>query len=124
YQVVRLGDTKMPRLRIDDPGYFEIPYMKHYENALDPFFIKYSIFMIGSQSGPCSYARAFGIPILSVNAVLSYTLLPAPMEMACFKRYVEINKNGDEKFLEFDQLLDRNVFQMETLYQFDKLGLS
>lgn len=124
YQVMRLGDTKMPRLKIDDPGYFEIPYMNHYENALDPFFIKHSAFLIGSQSGPCSYARALGIPVLSINAVFSYTLLPAPLEMACFKRYVEINKNGGDQFLEFDQLLDRNVFQMENLHQFEKLSLS
>lgn len=124
YQVVRLGDVKMPKLDIDHSGYFEIPALKHYENALDPFFIKHSDFMIGSQSGPCSYARVLGIPVLSVNAVFSYTLLPAPMEMACFKRYVEVDGNGDEQVWEYDQLLDGNVFQMENLHQFEKLGLS
>lgn len=124
YQVVRLGDTKMPRLHIHAPGYFEIPNMDRYENGLDPFFIKHSLFMIGSQSGPCSYARALGVPVLSVNAVFSYTLLPAVREMACFKRYVDIDDNGHERYLDYDQLLDRNVFQMENLHQFEKLGLS
>jgi putative glycosyltransferase (TIGR04372 family) len=124
YQVVRLGDAKMPKLDIRDRGYFEIPNMAHYENGLDPFFIKRSVFLIGSQSGPCSYARALGIPVLSINAVFSYTLLPAVLEMACFKRYSIRDDNGAERFLNYEEILDRDIFKIESQFQFERQGIS
>src|SRR5262249_8803904 len=30
YQVARIGDTSMPRIEIDRPGYFEIPFLANY----------------------------------------------------------------------------------------------
>ncbi len=124
YQVVRLGDGEMPRMDINDPAYFELPFMDGYENALDAFFIKQSSFMIGSQSGPCSYARALGVPVLSVNAVFSYTLLPAVREMACFKRFEHTDENGHSQELTFKDFFDKKMFQLENLHQFQYLGVS
>ena len=123
YQVIRLGDAKMPKLPIQNPKYYELPFMLSYESALDPFFVYYARFLIGSQSGPCSYARAFGTPILSINAVFSYTLLTGKQEMGCFKRY-RVTENARTRNLSYTEIFDQNLFQYENKYQFDYLGIS
>ncbi len=124
YQVIRLGDRLSPELPLDHEGYFEIPFLEGYENGLDPFFISQSEFLIGCQSGPCGYARALGIPVLSVNAVFSYTLLPAIKEMACFKRYLRIDNQGREHVLSYEEIMADNIFQMENKSRLELSGLS
>jgi len=117
YQVVRVGDKNMTRLTLDHPNYHELPFMEGYENALDPFLVSRARFMIGCQSGPCAYARALGVPILSVNAVLHYTLLPSTKEIACFKRYV---RDEVEPSFELDivDALAARAFHFDNAYQF------
>jgi|GEM_PF-5750847 len=122
YQVVRVGDGTMPRLKIRHEDYIELPFDKHYRWEYDSFFIAHADFMIGCQSGPCAYARALGIPLLSVNAVLHYTLLPARMEMACFKRY---QRRSDHGWVDIDleEALEANVQHFDNAYQFEAAGI-
>ncbi len=87
YQVVRIGDAKMYSVRGEVPGLLELPATDYYDPILDPFLIGRCKFMISCQSGPCSYARAFGKPNLVLNAVYHYTLLPENNELLAFKHY-------------------------------------
>jgi putative glycosyltransferase (TIGR04372 family) len=119
YQVARLGDTSMPPIDIDRPGYFELPFAPAYRHEVDPFLISRARFMISSQSGPCAFARVLGIPILTVNAVLHYTLLPSSREMACFKRYYRV-QDGGRRELTLEEAIDARVFHFENSYQFDE----
>jgi putative glycosyltransferase (TIGR04372 family) len=122
YQVVRIGDRKMPRLALKHERYVELPFVPGYFNALDPFLISRAAFMIGCQSGPCAFARAFGVPLLSVNAVLHYTLLPSPREMACFKRYF-ITESGERREMPLAEALSRGVQFLDNGHQFEAAGI-
>ncbi|MDH3242573.1 MAG: TIGR04372 family glycosyltransferase [Alphaproteobacteria bacterium] len=124
YQVIRIGDARMTSLSIDSPQYMELPFAEGYSHLLDSYFISRSSFMIGCQSGPCAFARAFGIPLLSINAVLHYTLLPAPMEMALFKHYVVQDSDGRRHELEPVETLERNLFWLEDSMQFIERGIT
>ncbi|HDO52687.1 MAG TPA: TIGR04372 family glycosyltransferase [Rhizobiales bacterium] len=120
YQVLRIGDESISRLPIESDSYYELPFMDFYGHHLDPFFISRARFMMGCQSGPCAYARAFGVPLLSVNAILHYTLLPAPMEMACFKRYFRADgKNKQVEELDIEQALEAGVAHFDNSHQFN-----
>lgn len=122
YQVVRIGDRAMPRLKIRHKNYIELPFHKRYRWEYDSFFIAHADFMIGCQSGPCAYARALGVPLLSVNTVLHYTLLPAPMEMACLKRYQR--KEGRRWVdISLEEALDADVQHLDNAYQFKAAGI-
>lgn len=122
YQVVRIGDDKMPKLQVDHPSYFELPFLGGYRHELDPFLISRSRFMIGCQSGPCAFARALGVPILTVNAVLHYTLLPSSKEMACFKRYYK-DEDGTRRELTIEEAIDSRIYHFENSYQFEEAGV-
>jgi len=122
YQVIRIGDRAMPRLKIRHKNYLELPFHKRYRREYDPFFIAHADFMIGCQSGPCAYARALGVPLLSVNAVLHYTLLPARMEMACFKHYQR--KDGFRWVdISLEEALAADVQHFDNAYQFKAAGI-
>ncbi|MCQ8782832.1 TIGR04372 family glycosyltransferase [Mangrovibrevibacter kandeliae] len=122
YTVVRLGDVKMPPLSMDHPHYFELPFMKGYDYVLDPALIARSRFMIGSQSGPCAFARVLGVPVLTVNAVLHYTLLPTPMEMGCFKRYYR-TVDGERVEMSLEEAVKERVYRFDNAYQFEDAGI-
>jgi putative glycosyltransferase (TIGR04372 family) len=119
YQVLRIGDRGMPRLPVKHKHYRELPRLLGYRHELDPYFISKAAFMIGCQSGPCAYARALGTPLLSVNAVLHYTLLPAKMEMACFKRY-RLIEGSKRKRLSLEGALAAGVHHFDTTIQFER----
>lgn len=123
YQVIRIGDAKMPPLEIDHEDYRELPFMEGYRHELDPFLIARARFMIGCQSGPCAFARALGTPLLTVNAVLHYTLLPSTMEMACFKRYFRGIGEAREQ-IDLLQALDSGVHHFDNTFQFDNSDIS
>lgn len=122
YQVVRIGDQGMARLELQSRDYFELPFMDGYKPSLDPFLISRAIFMIGCQSGPCAYARALGVPLLSVNAVLHYTLLPGKMEMACFKQYIRTDGPAPE-IMSLEAALAAGVYHFEGSMQFKRAGI-
>jgi putative glycosyltransferase (TIGR04372 family) len=122
HQVVRIGDERMPRLPLRRAGYVELPFVREYANFLDPYVISRADFMIGCQSGPCAYARALGVPLLSVNAVLHYTLLPAVREMACFKRYF-VAEGGGRREIGLAEALDRGVQFLDNGFQFAQAGV-
>ena len=118
--VIRIGDDKMTKLPVKSPQYHELPYMAGYDHRLDPFFIARAKFMIGCQSGPCAYARAFGVPLLSVNAVLHYTLLPSTMEMACFKRFFRLDDDGKPLTeLSLEEALAVGVARFDNSHQYE-----
>jgi putative glycosyltransferase (TIGR04372 family) len=123
YQVVRIGDVTMPKLTVKVPGYFELPFLDNYRHELDPFLIARSRFMIGCQSGPCAFARALGVPILTINAVLHYTLLPSTREIACFKRYFKTNE-GVRREMSIHEALDARADQLDNSYHFEREGIS
>lgn len=122
FQVIRIGDKSMPCLSLNRSGYFEAPFLDGYTYEIDPYIISKSRFMIGCQSGPCAYARALGVPILTVNAVLHYTLLPSPMEMACFKRYF-VAENGVSRELTLSQALQRGCYHFDNTFQYEQAGV-
>lgn len=122
FQVVRIGDKSMPKLGVNRKGYFELPFLAGYAYEIDPYLIVRSRFMIGCQSGPCAFARALGVPILTVNAVLHYTLLPSPMEMACFKRYFAV-VDGVSRELTLEQALDRGCYHFDNSFQYEEGGI-
>jgi putative glycosyltransferase (TIGR04372 family) len=111
FQVVRVGDRKMTRVYREVPGLIELPFAPDYHPALDVYLISRCRFMISCQSGPCSYARAFGKPNLVVNAVYHYTLLPERHELIAFKTYRDARTGRplgvDELFRAGAHLLDR-----------------
>lgn len=122
FQVIRIGDKSMPRLDIERDGYLETPFLSGYTYEIDPYLISKSRFMIGCQSGPCAFARALGVPILTVNAVLHYTLLPSPMEMACFKRYF-VTENGLSREMTLAEALQRGCYHFDNTFQYDQAGV-
>ena len=116
YQVIRLGDQRMDSLEkvICSPSYFELPKTTNYEPELDYYYIAKSKFMIGCQSGPCSYARVLGVPLLSLNAVFSYTLFPSIVEMASYKEYYLFGENHQKVRLTETECIKRDIFLLET----------
>jgi putative glycosyltransferase (TIGR04372 family) len=123
YQVIRLGDSSMRRLDIQNPDYHELPFMPGYTPHLDSFFIYHAGFMIGCQSGPCAYARVLGKPLLSINAVYHYTLLPSAREMGAFKHYIAQDAGRPLRELGISEILDRNLFWCENLYHFEQRAI-
>ncbi|MHC5060112.1 MAG: TIGR04372 family glycosyltransferase [Planctomycetota bacterium] len=67
YYVVRLGDTSMKPLPHISPQVVDAPFHEAYTDMVDPYFIATAAFHMGSQSGPFSVARGFGVPILLIN---------------------------------------------------------
>lgn len=123
YQVIRVGDMRMRKSRVVREGYFELPFMIGYVHQLDSFFISHCSFMIGSQSGPCAYARAFGRPVLSANAVYHYTLLPSPRELACFKHYLMREATGGMLRLGEEEILRLRLFHLDNSNQFERASV-
>lgn len=119
YQVIRIGDPQMTKLSFQHPQYFELPFLKGYENSLDPFFIFHSTFMIGCQSGPCAYARSMNVPLLSVNSIWNYSHIPSSLEMGCPKPAFKIIDKmkqyiSDAEYIRKDYLLFENVHQFNS----------
>ncbi len=113
YQVVRIGDAQMTSLADDVPGLIELPLNDRYEAALDLYLLQNCRFMVSCQSGPCSFARAFGKPNLVLNAVYHYSLLPENAELFGFKDYRDATTGESLSVAEiFDRgghLFDRSV---------------
>jgi putative glycosyltransferase (TIGR04372 family) len=120
FQVVRVGDRNMTRVGRDVPGLIELPFVKGYHPALDVYLIWRCRFMISCQSGPCSYARAFGKPNLVLNAVYHYTLLPEHNELLAFKTYRDA-KTG--RPLGVEELLRGGAHLLDRTCHFDDAGI-
>lgn len=122
YTVVRLGDTKMPRLEVDASGnYFELPFAEDYSAGLDAYFVSVSRFMIAAPSGPIAYSIALGVPTLCANAIHNFLHAPGKQEMACFKRYVE-TASGRE--LSMEEILEKELFFDVHKPELDAKGVS
>src|SRR5207302_6777886 len=125
YQVVRIGDRKMTSLRKGVPGLIELPMTDYYSPVLDPYLISRCEFMMSCQSGPCSYARAFGKPNLVLNAVYHYTLLPEHNELIAFKTYRDARTGRplgvEELFRSGAHLLDRTCHFEEAGIELEEM---
>jgi putative glycosyltransferase (TIGR04372 family) len=119
YAVIRLGDPKMPRLEIDHPAFYELPFMEGYKAELDPFFVDRSRFMLSAPSGPLVYALALGVPMLCVNAIHNYLHFSSHREMECFKVYIE-RSSGRE--LSMQEALQRRLFFHIHKPELDRAG--
>jgi putative glycosyltransferase (TIGR04372 family) len=83
--VVRLGDPRSPLLAIESEHFIDLARADGYHSLLDPYFVRRARFMISSQSGPCAYARAFGVPNLVANSPMFYATLPERQELYAFR---------------------------------------
>lgn len=115
YAVVRIGDKRMPSLKAEVPEIIELPFLEHYDHALDLYFLSRCRFMISCQSGPCSLARALGKPNLVVNAVYHYTMLPEVNEVLLFKQY----RNAGGSVLSLEELLARGCHLFDRSSHFE-----
>jgi putative glycosyltransferase (TIGR04372 family) len=122
YLVVRVGDASMRPISVGSPYFIDLPHQPYAAPFLDPFFIARARFMIACQSGPCAYARAFGTPILNLNAVYHYSLIPEANELVGFKRYRRA-AGGREVELSFAEIVAGKLHQLETTQQFERAGL-
>jgi putative glycosyltransferase (TIGR04372 family) len=109
--VVRLGDRHSPPLSINSDRFIDLPRMQDYHPSLDPYFVHNARFMISSQSGPCAYARAFGVPNLVANSHMFYATLPERQELLAFRPAFRLVKG--ESFL-----LDANTMVADQLMRF------
>lgn len=119
FTIVRVGDKSMQPLDMVDRRFLDLPFVDDYDHVLDGFFVSKCTFMIGCQSGPCAYARAFRRPLLSVNAVYHYTLIPSVRELAAFKRYFR-----DGRELSISELVDQQIYFLETSADFAEAGVT
>lgn len=120
FQVVRVGDQKMTRVVREVPGLVELPFVRGYHPALDVYLIARCRFMMSCQSGPCSYARAFGKPNLVLNAVYHYTLLPEHNELLAFKTYRDARTG---RALGVEELLRTGAHLLDRTCHFDDAGI-
>jgi putative glycosyltransferase (TIGR04372 family) len=120
YTVVRVGDRKMTSLRREIPGLIELPVTDFYSPVLDPYLISRCEFMISCQSGPCSYARAFGKPNLVLNAVYHYTLLPEHQELMAFKNY---RSAATKEQLSVEEIFQAGAHLFDHTRQFVEQGI-
>jgi len=119
YTVVRIGDRDMASIRTEVPGVIELPFVKHYDNVLDAYFLSRCEFMISCQSGPCSLARAMGKPNLVANAVYHHTMLPEHEELFLFKRYRDVGG----RTLSLEEILARGGHLLDKTSHFETAGL-
>ncbi len=67
YQVVRLGDPSMSRLKAK--GVIDLAHTPEINSLFELWIVSHSDFMIGTDSGPECLATLAGTPLLTVNAV-------------------------------------------------------
>ena len=72
-------------------------------------------FMISSQSGPCAYARAFGVPNLVANSPMFYATLPEHQELLAFRPTFRV-VNGRRVLLDANTIVKDDLlrFQMDA----------
>jgi putative glycosyltransferase (TIGR04372 family) len=119
FAVVRIGDRKMTSIARDVAGLIELPTMRDYDPVLDAYFLERCRFMISSQSGPCSLARAMGKPNLVVNGVYNHTTLPEHNELFAFKRYLDAG--GAE--LGAEEAIRRCAHLFDRTEHFERAGI-
>jgi putative glycosyltransferase (TIGR04372 family) len=119
YLVVRVGDRTMTSLRREVPELVELPTQQGYSPLLDPFLLSRCEFMISCQSGPCSFARAYGKPTLVVNAVCNHTLLPEQNELFVFKQYLD----EQSRQLSIEEMLQRGCHLFDRSLHYEEAGI-
>ena len=72
FNVVRLGDDKMTKLKIDSQNFFDVP-SSNTGSKLDLYFIKNCKFYIGCDSGPIDTAWLFNKPVFITNMYALHT---------------------------------------------------
>jgi putative glycosyltransferase (TIGR04372 family) len=119
YCVVRIGDHASESIRDHVPELIELPWLEHYDCALDLYFLSRCRFMISCQSGPCSLARALGKPNLVANAVYHHTMLPEVNELFLFKEYRDAGGHP----LPLEEILTRGCHLFDRSSHFEDAGI-
>jgi putative glycosyltransferase (TIGR04372 family) len=102
YYVVRLGDTSMKRLPHISPQVVDAPFHEAYTDMVDPYFIATAVFHMGSQSGPFSVARGFGVPILLINNPILVTDWGLCQSLFVPKKYFSHHL---QRYLRYEEIL-------------------
>ena len=76
YFVIRLGDKNSKKTKIKNQYFFDYPFSKFRNEAMDLYLIKISKFYIGTQSGILDTAYMFNKPILTTNMCELFTNYP------------------------------------------------
>ena len=121
--VVRLGDCRSPPLSINSERFIDLPRASDYDPILDPYFVRYARFMISSQSGPCAYARAFGVPNLVANSHMFYATLPERQELLAF-RPAFCHVNGERTLLDAPTVVRDQLMRFQMDASIRDAGLS
>jgi len=87
FYIIRLGDKGMKRIVNAPSQFIDAPFHPAYNEFVDPYFIAISNFYIGCPSGPVSVARAFNVPILSVNTIAVAAECSADNELLLYKKW-------------------------------------
>lgn len=106
YFVVRIGDPSMKRLPDFGRQVIDLPFVKHYDFAMDVLAIARCEFMISAHSGPCMLARAFDRPCLAVNVPLTFAHIPGERDMIAWRRYHRGSSGGPVTPLSYQSLID------------------
>jgi len=102
YYVVRLGDTTMKPLPPISPYVVDAPFHEAYTDMVDPYFIATAAFHMGSQSGPFSVARGFGVPILLTNNPILATDWGLRQSLFVPKKYFSHHL---QRYLRYEEIL-------------------
>lgn len=119
--VIRLGDKSMQPLDIESPLFIDAPFYPEYTDFFDTYFISQSWFFIGMQSGPCSVAHIFNIPMLFTNTLFCYGLSGYDKGLMIPKKYYSkiLSRNLTYEEILRSPVLNYNHSQQFTLSHID-----
>jgi putative glycosyltransferase (TIGR04372 family) len=118
--VFRLGDAGSTPLPIDHPRFIDLPFLDGYQDFMDVVLLAKAWFAICCSSGPEGPARAFGTPVLLVNAILEQQSFFSSQDVIQFKRYADA-ENGSP--IAFPDLLERGICGFSEAGQFEERGV-
>lgn len=120
HAVFRLGDRTSPRLEIDHPRLFDVPFRDDYADWMDVFLIHRSRFMLCCPSGPEALARVLGVPMLKVNAITENFVWNNDGDVLMFRHYV---READGVALSYRQILESGLSWFSEAKEFEERGI-
>jgi putative glycosyltransferase (TIGR04372 family) len=119
--VFRLGDKQSTRFGIEHPRFVDLPFLEGYEDFMDVVLLAKARFAICCSSGPEGPVRAFGTPMLLVNAILEQQSFLNPRDVIQFKSYVD---DHSAQPIPYATLLDRGISGYSLASQFEEAQVS
>ncbi len=120
FYIIRLGDKSMKQIPIRSPQVIDTPFHPEYCDLVDPYFTYESKFFIGNESGPDFLARAFGVPLLSVNSTIIPNSWAAGNTLFVPKHYYS-NKLGRD--LTYEEIILSPAVEYFQDYLFQESGV-